>query len=310
MRRASGLDFARNSLLIPCAPKKFPARAKKFPARSRREFIRKRLNSQMFSRRIFAKKRLIRRNSPRFSLRPGNSGLKETLRFRSTASLRGADRRERGMPEKHATSSRLPCAPRTRAGDGHDGRRFRLCEAKPKPSTVRPRNVAMASKLPVRPKAGARLSSPPPPQPRDEEAVEPGLPRGRRRQMAGQRAHVALRSDAFGHAADLARLDRLAANVGIAAQQRGNLALALLGLQRARAIDDRASRPGERDRAVEQVGLQLAEGGDVYGTLGPGDVGVAPNGAGGGARRIEQRRGERRRLEGQRVGDDEFGLET
>src|SRR5277367_4347196 len=87
----------------------------------------------------------------------------------------------------------------------------RLCEAKPKPSTVRPRNVAMASKLPVRPKAGARLSSPPPPQPRDEEAVEPGLPRGRRRQMAGQRAHVALRSDAFGHAADLAGLDRLAA---------------------------------------------------------------------------------------------------
>ena len=73
--------------------------------------------------------------------------------------------------------------------------------------------------------------------------------------MAGQRADVAVRSDAFAHAADLARLDRLAANVGVAAQQRGDLALALLGLQRARAIDDRASRPGERNRAVEQVGL-------------------------------------------------------
>jgi hypothetical protein len=41
---------------IPCAPNKFPARVKNLPALSRREFARKSLDSQMFSRRMFAKK--------------------------------------------------------------------------------------------------------------------------------------------------------------------------------------------------------------------------------------------------------------
>ena len=53
----------------------------------------------------FRKKGLIRRNSLHFSLRPGNSGLQETLKFLSTASRRGAERRERSMLEKHASSS-------------------------------------------------------------------------------------------------------------------------------------------------------------------------------------------------------------
>src|SRR5277367_2458074 len=37
----------------------------------------------------FRKKGLIRRNSLRFSLRPGNSELQETVKFRSTASRAG-----------------------------------------------------------------------------------------------------------------------------------------------------------------------------------------------------------------------------
>src|SRR5271156_6094918 len=39
----------------------------------------------------FRKKRLNRKNSLRFSLRPGNLGLQETVKIRSAASRRGAD---------------------------------------------------------------------------------------------------------------------------------------------------------------------------------------------------------------------------
>src|ERR1700677_1206097 len=111
----------------------------------------------------------------------------------------------------------------------------------------------------MRPNRREAGSLPPPPQPRDEETIEARLPRRRRGQMAPQRAHVAQRRDAFAQASDLPRLDRFAANVGVAPQQRRDLALALLGFQRASAIDYRAAGPGQQDRPVEQLGLQLPE---------------------------------------------------
>src|ERR1700722_18005531 len=125
-----------------------------------------------------------------------------------------------------------------------------------------------------------RGSLPAPLQPCDEETIEPRLPRRPPRQMARQRAHVAQRRDAFAQASDLARLDRRAANVGVAPQQRRDLALALLGLQRASAIDYRAAGPGLLDRPVEQLGLQFPETRNVAGPLGPCDVGMSSNRAG------------------------------
>ena len=57
--------------------------------------------------------------------------------------------------------------------------------------------------------------------------------------------------------------DRDAAQRRLAREQRLDLLLALLGLERADAIDDQAARLGQRDRAVEQAALQAGELRDV-----------------------------------------------
>ena len=54
--------------------------------------------------------------------------------------------------------------------------------------------------------------------------------------------------------------------------------------------------------------LQLDERGEIARPLGPGDVGMAADGAGRGAGRVDQRRVEGRRVEGERVGDDDLGM--
>ena len=102
-----------------------------------------------------------------------------------------------------------------------------------------------------------------------------------------------------GETADFVGLDRQSPHVGISAQQRADMRFALLGLQRAGAIDEQPARLGQRDRFVEQLRLQRDKRGQIAEPLGPGDVGMAPDRAGRRAGRIEQDGVERRRIEGQ-----------
>ena len=105
------------------------------------------------------------------------------------------------------------------------------------------------------------------------------------------------------------RTDRRAAHIGIASEDGGDLRLTLFGFEGAGTVNDDAARLGQRDRLVEEFGLQLDEEGEIARPLGPGNVGVAANSAGGAAGRIDKRGVERRRLEGERVGDDDLGVE-
>ena len=57
-------------------------------------------------------------------------------------------------------------------------------------------------------------------------------------------------------ARELGGPDRVAAQAPIAANERRHLRLALLGFERAGAIDQRAARLEQRDGVVEQTGLQ------------------------------------------------------
>ena len=89
------------------------------------------------------------------------------------------------------------------------------------------------------------------------------------------------------------RRHRPPGKAGIALQQGLDLPLAFLRLQRADAIDQHAARLGQLDRAVEQARLQPDQRRDVGLALEPGHVGMAADGAGRGAGRIEQYRVER-----------------
>src|SRR5262245_4078111 len=80
--------------------------------------------------------------------------------------------------------------------------------------------------------------------------------------MAGQGAKLTLGVEKFRLSANLVGADRIAPERRISRQKRGNLVFALLALQRAGAIDQRAAGLQQRDRMVEQPRLkgdELAE---------------------------------------------------
>src|SRR5690349_7751436 len=105
--------------------------------------------------------------------------------------------------------------------------------------------------------------------------------------MAGQGAHVSLRREAFGQTADLLRRNGLPREFGMTGQEAFGLALAFVGFERAGAIDQASAGFEQVRRLVEKAGLETRELADILRALGPGDVGMAPNGAGGGAGRVE-----------------------
>jgi len=75
-------------------------------------------------------------------------------------------------------------------------------------------------------------------------------------QVTGQGAQITVAVQAIGEAADFARLDCDAADVGIAAKQSGNLRFALFGLQGTGAVDDEAAGFDQRHGAIQQLRLQ------------------------------------------------------
>ena len=94
---------------------------------------------------------------------------------------------------------------------------------------------------------------------------------------------------------------------GSRASRSRTTSIAFLRLERAGAVDEGAARPGQLDRAREQPALQGGERGDVGLALEPGNVGMAADGAGRRAGRIEQHRVERARLPLRDVGRDGLG---
>ena len=97
----------------------------------------------------------------------------------------------------------------------------------------------------------------------------------------------------------------------VASDGRGDLFLALLGLQRAGAIDQRAAGLQPGDGAVDHRRLPGGEALDVLRPLQPGGIRVAADGAGRRAGRVEQDGVEGlRRLPGEEVGGDDIGREV
>ena len=101
--------------------------------------------------------------------------------------------------------------------------------------------------------------------------------------------------------------DRLAMQVRVAVEEVADDLDAFLRLERAGAIDEDAAWLGQLDRLRDEPPLQSRERGDVGLALEPGDIGVAADGAGRRAGRIEQDGVERLGLPLRHVGGDGFG---
>src|ERR1700728_278795 len=86
-------------------------------------------------------------------------------------------------------------------------------------------------------------------KPRDEESVEAAL------EVVGQDAQGPGRGDRSGGRAAFARLDRPGVEVGPPFEEGGGLRLALLGLQRADAIDQPPARLDALGGGVKQARL-------------------------------------------------------
>ena len=107
--------------------------------------------------------------------------------------------------------------------------------------------------------------------------------------MAGQGAQIALGGQEFGVARHLGGAIGLRRRPASRASSAVDLLLAFLGFERAGAIDQRAARLGQRRGAVDAAGacraMSLARSASL---LEPGDVGMAADRAGRGARRVDQ----------------------
>ena len=101
------------------------------------------------------------------------------------------------------------------------------------------------------------------------------------RQMAGQRAQIAIGRDDFGEAGDLTGGGRHAAHAGIICQQIGDGVFAFVGFQRAGSIDEHSAWLQHGHGLGQQTALQGGQHGDVGFLFQPGDIGMATNGAGG-----------------------------
>ena len=127
--------------------------------------------------------------------------------------------------------------------------------------------------------------------------------------MAGKGAYRPLRGADLGEAAEFGRLDRDEAEI-MTAGKASELQLPLLGLERACAIDERAAGLEERRRALEHAGLEVGQRADVPRPLQPRNVGVAADGSGCRAWRVEEDSIEQvRRRPTQQVAGDELGGE-
>ena len=95
-----------------------------------------------------------------------------------------------------------------------------------------------------------------------------------------QRAQIALGRQPIGGNSMLARRNRRPREPGVASEEPLDLLQALLGLERARAVDEHAARRHEASGVVQQTRLHLRQGDDVFGALQPQDIGMAADGAG------------------------------
>ena len=116
--------------------------------------------------------------------------------------------------------------------------------------------------------------------------------------------HGILQSRQFG------RGDGVDGEIGMAGPKGGDARRALGLFQRTDGIDQRAAWPCQFRGIIEQLVLQPGRAGDVAGLAAAGDVGMAADGAGGAARRIQQHGVERFGREAAAIGGNAFGRET
>jgi hypothetical protein len=121
-------------------------------------------------------------------------------------------------------------------------------------------------------------------KPRHVEAVEPAAFGPHRR----QRAYVARRRDGVGEAGQLGSFNRQALQALVTGEQGRDAGRALLFLQRAHRIDQRPAGLQQVEGVDQQAVLGEGEAADILLVLQPGDVGMAAQRAGAGARGVEQ----------------------
>src|SRR5262245_13977397 len=106
--------------------------------------------------------------------------------------------------------------------------------------------------------------------------------------MEGEGPQVAVRVNPDRIGANLGRRYRLAAIIRALIKKMLDLPLALLRLERAGAIDEKAAGLDELRRSIEQAGLKGRRRSRVLFAFQVKDVGVAPDGSGRRTRYIEK----------------------
>lgn len=146
-------------------------------------------------------------------------------------------------------------------------------------------------------------------QPCCVKAVQPREFRVGMGEMARQRADIAIGGDEFRQSGQFAGLDRLPLHLRFGIQQRGDGLLAFLRFQRTGAIDQRAAGLEQAHTFLQQPLLQRVERAEIGFVLQPGDVGVAADGAGRHAGRVEKDRIEWTAVPFGRIGRHASGFE-
>jgi len=123
-------------------------------------------------------------------------------------------------------------------------------------------------------------------QARNEEPVKARETRSVQLHVEGQRPELAKGRKPIGIAADLARRDGRALELGPAREECRDLLHALLCLQRAGTVDEQSAGRDQRGCMREHAQLQRGHATDVLGSLQAQDVGMAADGPRGTAWRV------------------------
>ena len=127
--------------------------------------------------------------------------------------------------------------------------------------------------------------------------------------MARQGAQVALFADELRAAEDFCGSNRRAPHIRRAREKIGDDRFIFLRLKRTGAVNERPAGLGQSECAIEQAALQPGELDDVLGIFEPRHVGMAANGPGRGARRVEEHAIERLGGPFLDIRGGDFGLE-
>src|SRR6516164_1936750 len=136
-------------------------------------------------------------------------------------------------------------------------------------------------------------------QPCGVEAINPGQPRITMGKVARQGAQVAIFADEFLATEDFGTANWDAAQARLAGEQ-----IVFFRFERTGAINERTARLGQGERSIKQTALQRGKLDDIVGAFEPRHVGMAADGPGRGAWRVEEYDVERFRHPFLGIGED------